>query len=785
MGDPPAGGAPELFWAWRTFFERLSADGVVALLFEDLQWADAGTLDFIEHMVEWSRNVPILIVTLARPDLLDRRPGWGAGKRAFLALDLQPLDEGSMRELLAGLVPGLPEATVRAIVGRAEGIPLYAVETIRMLIADGRLVEDAAGTYEPAGELGELAVPNTLHALIAARLDGLDAADRALLQDGAVLGQSFRADALADVCGIPVEALLPRLDKLARADLLRVEMDPRSPERGQYAFVQALIREVAYSTLSLRDRRSRHLAAARHFEALPDEDTVGALAAHYLAAYKASADGPEGEALAAQARIALKAAADRASALGSMEQAVQFLEQAIEVAGSEPERAELQERAGIAATLAARHPVALAHLEAAITIRRELGDRSGVARLSGWVGATLSLARRRDESLASLRAAFAEFEDLGDGDPDLVFLMRHLSANLALVGDLDDARAIASRQLAAAERLSLAELAAEALHTKGMVAFREGRTWEGRALVQGALDLFREAGLPNGVLRAMQFLATMTALDNPAQTLVLEKDSIALARRLGNRPLEVLTITNSSEDARRSGDWDWAIGELDGLFGLDLDHGTHLQVEVARNYFRQAQGDLAPGGLEALEAAMAELSDPELAASVIDMRAIAALLEARWQEAADVTVQAALASEYNAPYLYPKAGRAATCAGDRGIAANALERMEQLAVRGRVTDADRTMIRAGVAALDGDLAAAMAGYRAAAAAYRELGLRWDEALFAIEIARVLGAGDPEREGWIDHGREVLRSLGCRPYLVLLDRVVAEGPLIGAEAPDEA
>ena len=315
-GDTPVGGPAELFSAWRTFFERVASKGVVVMLFEDLQWADPGTLDFIEHVLEWTRNVPILIVTLARPELLEQRPGWGAGKRAFLALDLQALDDASMRELLGGLVVGLPEAAVRSIVTRAEGIPLYAVETIRMLVADGRLRAREGGTgYEPVGELGELAVPDTLHALIAARLDGLDTAERGLVQDAATLGQSFTIGAVAAVASLEAAEAAKRLDRLVRADLLRREVDPRSPEQGQYAFVQALIREVAYSTLSLRDRRSRHLAAARYFESIGDDELAGALAAHYLAAYRASTEGPEAEALVAQARIALRAAAERATSL--------------------------------------------------------------------------------------------------------------------------------------------------------------------------------------------------------------------------------------------------------------------------------------------------------------------------------------------------------------------------------------------------------------------------------------------------------------------------------------
>ena len=154
VGDAPEGGSQGMFAAWRTYFERITGHGTVALLFEDLHWADSGMLDFIDHMLDWSLNVPILIVTLSRPELLDNRPGWGAGRRNFLALDLQPLDDAGMRELLSGLVSGLPEPAIRSIVSRAEGIPLYAVETIRMLVADGRLIERDDGRFEPARRTG-------------------------------------------------------------------------------------------------------------------------------------------------------------------------------------------------------------------------------------------------------------------------------------------------------------------------------------------------------------------------------------------------------------------------------------------------------------------------------------------------------------------------------------------------------------------------------------------------------------------------------------------------------
>ena len=147
-------------------------------------------------------------------------------------------------------------SAARTIVERAEGIPLYAVETVRMLLNDGRL-QQTDGAYQPVGDLSTLAVPETLHALIAARLDGLEPAERSLLQDASVIGLSFAADALA-VAGLPSEEVERHLRNLTRRELIALDVDPRSPERGQYRFVQGLIKEVAYGTLAKRDRRARH-----------------------------------------------------------------------------------------------------------------------------------------------------------------------------------------------------------------------------------------------------------------------------------------------------------------------------------------------------------------------------------------------------------------------------------------------------------------------------------------------------------------------------------------------
>ncbi len=220
LEPPPAGGREILFAAWRIFFERIAQRGTTVLLFEDLQWADGGQLDFIDHVMEWARGVPLLVVTLARPDLLERRPGWGTGARSFNAIGLEPLTDANMSDLLRGLVPEMPPAAIETILARADGIPLYAVETVRMLVADGRLLAADDGTFRPAGDLGELAMPDSLRALIASRLDALGDDDRALLQDAAVLGKTFAADALAAIYGQDLAELEPRLRALSRRELL-------------------------------------------------------------------------------------------------------------------------------------------------------------------------------------------------------------------------------------------------------------------------------------------------------------------------------------------------------------------------------------------------------------------------------------------------------------------------------------------------------------------------------------------------------------------------------------
>ena len=205
------GDQENLFSAWRILFERLAEQAPTVLVFEDMQWADAGParLPRIRAGVV-PQPSPLHRSRLPVPSWPTSDPRWGVGKRSFASLYLEPLAPQAMDELLTGLVPGLPQELREDILERAEGIPLYAVETVRMLLDRG-LLEQAGNVYRPTGPIEALDVPETLQALIAARLDGLTPEQRRLAQDGAVLGKTFTKQGLSAVTGMPEEELEPLL----------------------------------------------------------------------------------------------------------------------------------------------------------------------------------------------------------------------------------------------------------------------------------------------------------------------------------------------------------------------------------------------------------------------------------------------------------------------------------------------------------------------------------------------------------------------------------------------
>ncbi|UCG39993.1 MAG: AAA family ATPase, partial [Acidimicrobiia bacterium] len=210
LADAP-GERSEMHAALRHFFERIAGHGIAVLVFEDLHWADAATLDFVEEFIEWSRDFPILLVALSRPDLLESRPEWGTLQRGVVQLHLPPLSDPDMHTLVGSLVPQMDEGTRQRIVKPSGGIPLFAIEMVRTLINDGTLVPTDNGSFDVVGSVSELSVPDSINAVIGARLDRLPQEDRHLVQDASVLGQTFTADALAATSTLSAEVVEERL----------------------------------------------------------------------------------------------------------------------------------------------------------------------------------------------------------------------------------------------------------------------------------------------------------------------------------------------------------------------------------------------------------------------------------------------------------------------------------------------------------------------------------------------------------------------------------------------
>ncbi len=769
----PAGGRDVLFAAWRMFFERIAAQGTTVLLFEDLQWADTGLLDFLDHLLEWSRGVPLVVVTLARPELFDRRPGWGTATRNLTSMALQPLSPDAMRELLDGFVPGLPHDAGAAILQRAEGIPLYAVEMVRALVAEGRL-ERVDGTYRPVGDLGALSVPDSLRSLIASRLDALDPDDRQLLQEAAVLGHTFTPAGLAAVSGRDVDDLEPSLRGMVRRELLEVEADPRSPERGQYRFVQSLIREVAYGMLARRDRRSRHLAVARYFEALGDEELAGALATHYLAAFEASAPGPEADAVAAQARVALRAAAERAATLGAHDEAVAYLEQALRITTEAREQVELLSRAATSASIAARYDVAEDLARRGLEAARAAGDAVAAGRVAGVLGSVLLDGSEPGRAAEILESALDELADVGDeADTVRARLLTNLARAQYRLDRPEASHGTVERALPIAERLGLEDVLADAFNNKSAALSQQGRTREAAALMRAAIDIASANGLVAVELRARANLASVTWSDDPVGVRAIEEAAFELAKRVGNRMMANWIAGFLAGLAYQSGErWDETLAELDALLPYASTLADESGLRCSASWLTVVRGEDYQDALKVAEAHAAQSTNPGADAQLAFLRADIALTHGDLETA---YLQAMRAAQYRSQEgLYLQwAGQAALWSRDVERARTVAERLDALPdAQSLLPSTQRTAARAGVAALEGRRDEAIAGYRDALRRYEAMKFDFLRALAALDFLTLLGPDEPAAVAAAAEAREVFERVEARLFVERLDAALS-------------
>jgi len=429
-GDGPRDSGEESFAAWRRLVESMADRRPTVLVFEDLQWADDGLLEFVDHLIDWSSGVPLLVVCTARAELLERRPGWGGGKLNATTITLPPLSDDDTHRLLAGLIGRdvLPAELLQS----AGGNPLYAEEYARMLADRG---------------LEDTALPETVQGIIAARLDALPGQEKAALQNAAVLGKVFWSGSLVALDGESDGSIQHPLHALIRKEFVRRERRSSVGGQDEYAFRHVLVRDVAYGQIPRGERALKHRRAAEWIESLSErgEDLADLLAHHYVSALEYGAVG-----LGERASNALRDAGDRSSDLHSYASASRYYRAALALLPDDPaQRGEilfalgearlLAESEGAdefeesAELLAERNPEIAAealmniallskqdqrrtfdYLERALALVRNRPPTKQKATVLSFVGGQLNLAHEPARAAELTREAVAIAEEIGD-----------------------------------------------------------------------------------------------------------------------------------------------------------------------------------------------------------------------------------------------------------------------------------------------------------------------------------------------------------------------------------
>ncbi len=335
VGDESAGGGTEreIAWGFRRLIEHVAAGQPVMLVFEDIHWAEPPLLELIEYLVTWTRDVPLVVACPARPELLDVRPAWGSGRMESSRIMLEPLTEGESRTLLGSLlaVDDLPAEVRQRVLDRAEGNPLFVEEVVRMLIEEG-FVERRDDRWVAKSEMSEVRVPDSVEAIIRARLDTLPVPERKMLQAAAVVGRVFQRSAVAAIHAEDGTRSIERhLEEAVLRDLIT---DERSPDEPTFRFRHVLIRDVAYATLPKARRAELHRGVADWLRAWAGEriDEFVEIEAYHLeqsARLQAEVAGTVEQALLERAGSTLMKAGYRAIGRDDFSAARSFAERAV------------------------------------------------------------------------------------------------------------------------------------------------------------------------------------------------------------------------------------------------------------------------------------------------------------------------------------------------------------------------------------------------------------------------------------------------------------------------
>ena len=779
----------ESFSAWRTFIEAIASQEPFVLVIEDMHWADPAMLAFVEHLADWSSGVPLFVLCTARPELYERDPAWGGGKRNHTAVSLSPLSPDETSRLIGALLDRavLPAETQSALLERAGGNPLYAEEFIRMLIDRGVLAP-RGGSWDLTSGDDEIPVPETVHALIAARLDTLSPQRKALLQDAAVIGKVFWAGALADMGGLDVGEVREGLHELARKELLRPARRPSIDGEAEYAFWHLLIRDVAYGQIPRASRAVKHQAAAAWIGKIAGErvaDSSELLAHHYGQALELSrAAGQDVTGLERLVVQYLMLAAERALRL-DLGKAGAYADAALELTESgDADRFRVLLFAG--RVLFQQGPVGSLGddlLLEAVDEARLAGDRPGEAEALAWLS-RLAWVRGDTARQVELLGEAARIMEGRPPNRESAIVMTRVVAAHGLAGRTSETLATGELALPVVREFGSETDLAVVLQMRGQALVDAGQVAQGFGDLREGLRIALESAPASFAASAYVNLGdNVWFADGPAGGKELYEAGADLADRRGS--------PGSADWARMQSMWvRYDLGAWDELLDIGKDilqreqergagrGSTQLSV-LAEIYqrdvlFHRGISDGQDDRVGALLRRAREIGDGQL---VVPVFRVAGLERVRRGDAAGALELVAEIDGFLRDrrglrsWLLDWASPVCLAAGDADLLRSLIEQGIEYVTR----DANSlTAARATLARLEGDHATALERYDDAAA-------RWAAFPSVLEHAHALGGAGRslldldrpgEAVGRLREARERYGSLGAAPLVSEVDDLLA-------------
>ena len=746
-------GREEAFSAWRRYLEALAAQRPTVLVLEDLHWADAALLDFVEHLLDWTPSVPLLVLATARPELHDARPGWGGGRRNSATVGLSPLSDEDTARLVAALLERsvLPAETQAALLERAGGNPLYAEQFVRMHV--DREVS------------GEIALPDTVQALIAARLDTLAPELKGLLHDASVVGKVFWTGALAGMGGRSREHVLDGLRDLVRREFVRPARVSSMRDEDEFSFWHVLVRDVAYQQIPRASRSAKHVRAAEWIESASEgrvADQAEILAHHYAQALELGRAAGEpldfaelGERLVRFSVLA----GDRAMRLdiGAAETAYR---RALTVVTEAATRAGILVKLGDALNEQARLLEAEAVYEDAVAAHEAEGDEHAAAL------AKLGLARalwRRGHTARARALTYEAVEVLERRPgPDLVLAYERAASADALGGRSRDAITWAEKGISLARKVGVENIVRH-LQMRGMSRLELGDP-EGLDDMRRALELSGELGL--GIETGTSYLnysETLAPFEPLSESFQLLQDSLDFSRRRGLTHHEWWTRGAMLWQLYETGRWDELLREADELRWDSEQGGTQIEVgaRIATAPVLAQRGALD----EALRRAAVflprarEIEDPQTLAPALVEGAFVHALAGDLDDALSLIAEFEAATRWKPSWRLPglvTALRVSAAADDLGLAETLLE--------GTVGMAPSHAGRAALTTGSAILAEARGERTDTAALYRDAAAGWREWGSVVQLAyALLGLGRCGDDEAMREGMAIFERLRAVPF----------------------